>query len=345
MLNGSSQSGEDYSLTASTGLRRHILWVDDDTSSSRRVDNTSSQSPLPNRTTTTTTSSSSAHFDAELPMCPDMQQYINQTENVRIASELRRWIGEPEYVNATKLPQENVMPRALFSALDDIQRQLILGGGSSDIALLKAKFPKIKKKLRGRKVEGKAIINHPHPVEVFQPKQGSRDDSRYAALFEELRRRDDTFYVVSFNAADHLMWPAMAHNKTNRPKMSLMFPAFGLNDSRMPGTGNDHITMMQIDCEVLDTSLIQVKEKLIPDHLRKYQNTTTTAAPVNNDADDDEGGRDEKGDRQFGPQLMERSSSGSVRRGLVREPYFVNSKKLYNGSIGDRKAAGLAWLN
>ncbi|XP_071657009.1 cyclic AMP-dependent transcription factor ATF-6 beta, partial [Patagioenas fasciata] len=67
--------------------------------------------------------------------------------------------------------------------------------------------------------------------------------------------RPDTFYVVSFRR-DHLLLPATSHNKTSRPKMSLVMPAAALNES-LPGRGRG-LAMMQVDCEVMDTRVIHV---------------------------------------------------------------------------------------
>lgn len=50
----------------------------------------------------------------------------------------------------------------------------------------------------------------------------------HAGLLEALHRRDDTFYVVSFSM-DHLLLPALAHNNSVRPKMSLVLPALSTN--------------------------------------------------------------------------------------------------------------------
>lgn len=43
------------------------------------------------------------------------------------------------------------------------------------------------------------------------------------------------------------------------------------------GDSDDHISMMQIDCEVMDTKLVHVKESVIPEHLRQKQNNATKA--------------------------------------------------------------------
>ncbi|CAB1325999.1 unnamed protein product [Coregonus sp. 'balchen'] len=50
----------------------------------------------------------------------------------------------------------------------------------------------------------------------------------YRDFFDELNRRGDTFYVVSFRR-DHLLLPATNHSKGSRPKMSLVLPAINVN--------------------------------------------------------------------------------------------------------------------
>lgn len=50
----------------------------------------------------------------------------------------------------------------------------------------------------------------------------------FAAFFEAIQRKNDTFYVVSFSD-DHLLVPATEHNSTVRPRMSLLLPAMPLN--------------------------------------------------------------------------------------------------------------------
>lgn len=46
----------------------------------------------------------------------------------------------------------------------------------------------------------------------------------YSEFFEAINRQDDTFYVVSFTD-QHMLLPALHHNKTMRPKMSLIMPS------------------------------------------------------------------------------------------------------------------------
>lgn len=55
-----------------------------------------------------------------------------------------------------------------------------------------------------------------------------RPEQMYSEFFEAINRQDDTFYVVSFTE-QHMLLPALYHNKTRRPKMSLIMPSMLLN--------------------------------------------------------------------------------------------------------------------
>ncbi|NXY19208.1 ATF6B factor, partial [Atrichornis clamosus] len=89
-----------------------------------------------------------------------------------------------------------------------------------------------------------------------------RPDPPEPRILAAIDRRDDTFYVVSFRR-DHLLLPAISHNKTSRPKMSLVMPAAALNDS-LSGRGGHLQAMMQVDCEVMDTRVIHVRRRRVP---------------------------------------------------------------------------------
>ncbi|XP_027732216.1 cyclic AMP-dependent transcription factor ATF-6 beta isoform X8 [Vombatus ursinus] len=88
-------------------------------------------------------------------------------------------------------------------------------------------------------------------------------------FLDAIDRREDTFYVVSFRR-DHLLLPAISHNKTSRPKMSLVMPAMAPNET-LSGRGStgDYEVMMQIECEVMDTRVIHIKSSTVPPSLRK----------------------------------------------------------------------------
>lgn len=111
----------------------------------------------------------------------------------------------------------------------------------------------------------------------------------YEAFFEAIDRQDDYFYVVSFSG-DHLLLPASSHNQTsNRPRMSLLLPSvtvplngkkkkdpdpprkniyrttyFFAHVSESMQAPANHVAMMKIDCEVMNTRLIHIREDAIP---------------------------------------------------------------------------------
>ncbi|KAI2644519.1 Cyclic AMP-dependent transcription factor ATF-6 beta [Labeo rohita] len=89
----------------------------------------------------------------------------------------------------------------------------------------------------------------------------------YSEFLDAIDRREDTFYVVSFRR-DHLLLPAISHNKTTRPKMSLVMPAMALNDSVYNSSQGGYEMMMQVDCEVMDTRIIPIKSSVVPPSLR-----------------------------------------------------------------------------
>jgi hypothetical protein len=85
----------------------------------------------------------------------------------------------------------------------------------------------------------------------------------------------------------------------------------------------NHITMMQIDCEVTNTQLLHVKKGDIPAHLRQndtghYSNTTASNKPDSKDQTND--------------HFTTESHRPSMSRSQVYRPYFVkpNHKKFMN---------------
>ncbi|CAG2059292.1 unnamed protein product [Timema podura] len=197
----------------------------------------------------------------------------------RLDSELRRWIG----IDADNQTHSSIPDTPESSFLEQL--------------LLSQRGPPAPLRVHPRKKQRVARKMSPPTNEVelygLRPNQYN-----YAAFFDAIHRRDDTFYVVSFSG-DHLLLPALAHNKTLRPKMSFVLPELPFNESM--ATSPEHITMMQIDCEVTNTQVLQVKEMNIPAHLRQRNNTTDAtgkAGPI-------------KAPAHFGPPAY--------------KPYFVRS--------------------
>ncbi|XP_026669739.1 cyclic AMP-dependent transcription factor ATF-6 alpha [Ceratina calcarata] len=200
------------------------------------------------------------------PMCP---MHINQSESIRLDYELRRWIGG-------KSDEDNWSTLKKAKADSRSTRESVL---SPRVHVLQAKA-KQKRKLSekiisepSKKTAGPSISN---AVELFSP-----IIKEHASLFEALGRRDDTFYVVWFSG-EHLLLPASSKNSTGRPRMSLVLPALPMNETF--STPTNHITMMQIDCEVTNTQLLHLQQSIIPNHLK---NSTDNHARRPDDLSDD----------------------------------------------------------
>lgn len=173
-----------------------------------------------------------------LPICP---MNVNQTESVRLAQELHRWIGKnntnkPTKPNHRYKINQNALDAPIFSTISR----------------------------RNHRKYVQAITNG--ELQVYSP----TPEQLYSEFFEAINRQDDTFYVVSFSA-DHLLLPALHHNKTRRPKMSLIMPAMLPNESAT-SQNSALVALMKIDCEVLDTRLIHVKYGVIPQNVNNNNN-------------------------------------------------------------------------
>nr|XP_029519285.1 cyclic AMP-dependent transcription factor ATF-6 beta-like isoform X2 [Oncorhynchus nerka] len=166
----------------------------------------------------------------------DCRQF-NRSESLRLADELRGWVhrhqidrkksgGKPKMVKKAKIAQKAQLRKTNFSRYLPIQTH--------------------------RSIESQ--------IQVFP----AGPEISYSDFMDAIDRREDTFYVVSFRR-DHLLLPAISHNKTTRPKMSLVMPAMSVNESLY---NKSHEMMMQVDCEVMDTRIIPIKASDVPPSLR-----------------------------------------------------------------------------
>lgn len=178
--------------------------------------------------------------------------YFNQTDLIRKANieNIRRWIPQPDLFNVTNIYDINFV---------DSENKLAKMREKSHNQM--KKHAKMKKKMPKKKTAPEKNI----PVQLY--------DSNFFKLhefFEEINRKDDTFYLFSFRA-DHLLLPAIENqqNFSQIIKMNLIMPRN--NDSL---TSSEKITMMQIETIILNTSLIQVTEKSIPGEFKTYSNST-----------------------------------------------------------------------
>ncbi|KAL0850436.1 hypothetical protein ABMA28_012240 [Loxostege sticticalis] len=209
---------------------------------------------------------------------------INHTESIRIAGELNRWIGGGKTLNWTNGASR--VKRRVY-----LNKEKINGGFLETYKLFNrlnednlVEFPSTKgqarnmreksrlRRLRRSKdldFEESAVIDY--ETLYSKPRRKSVNDftmddlSEWTDLLQALQRRDDTFYVVGVGKGEHLLLPAVSHNVTRPPRMALILPARTGNDSLMA----DHVTLMQIDCSVVNTTLVKLKSEALPESLRK----------------------------------------------------------------------------
>ncbi|XP_072919751.1 cyclic AMP-dependent transcription factor ATF-6 alpha isoform X2 [Hemitrygon akajei] len=179
------------------------------------------------------------------------QPQVNKTESLRLADELRGWVHRHEVVR-DKLRKGYKMLHKLKTVPKHVEKK-------TDVAhYVTRKYIDVDEKNSGNELQV-----------YYVP------DRHYPSFFEAIRRRGDTFYLISFRR-DHFLLPAISHNKTTRPKMSLVLPAMNIDDQFI-NEPKDHEVMMQIDCEVMATRIIHIKTSLIPAFLREHQENRTAA--------------------------------------------------------------------
>ncbi|XP_038651029.1 cyclic AMP-dependent transcription factor ATF-6 alpha [Scyliorhinus canicula] len=177
------------------------------------------------------------------------QPQVNRTESLRLADELRGWVHRHEVVRV-KLRKGSKMLHKLRTVTKPPDEK-------TDVAqYITKKYTDIDEKNPGSELQV-----------YYAP------DKRYPDFFEAIRRRGDTFYLISFRK-DHLLLPAISHNKTTRPKMSLVLPAMKI-DENLINEPKDHEVMMQIDCQVMATRIIRIKSSSIPSFLREHRENHT----------------------------------------------------------------------
>lgn len=191
---------------------------------------------------------------------PPCQPPINRTKCLELAHELRGWVHRHE-VQQTK------------------SRRMSNGSHKPTRTILKTE---------NKEAAGAQIVTVQYTETTEEKNPGNELQVYYAPhhtysdFFDEINRRGDTFYVVSFRR-DHLLLPATNLNKGSRPKMSVVLPAMNINDSII--RDKDYEVMMQIDCEVTDTRILHIRSSTIPPLLRVNRtNTFYQHSPTDNQA-------------------------------------------------------------
>ncbi|KAL9845781.1 LOW QUALITY PROTEIN: cyclic AMP-dependent transcription factor ATF-6 alpha [Geothlypis trichas] len=177
------------------------------------------------------------------PPPPPCRPLINRTESLRLTHELRGWVHrhEVERTRSRRLSNsQQQRARVPQSSLSDKAVSQLMAMPYTDTSLSR---------------------NSGNELQVYYASPRSYQD-----FFEAIHRREDTFYVVSFRR-DHLLLPATTHNKTRRPKMSIVLPAVNINENVI----NGQEVMMQIDCEVMDTRILHIKSSSVPPYLREQR--------------------------------------------------------------------------
>lgn len=180
---------------------------------------------------------------------PPCQPPVNRTKCLELAHELRGWVHRHEVQQTKSRRMSNSNHKATRTIL----------------------------KTENKQADGAQIVTVQYTETTEEKNPGNELQVYYAPhhtysdFFDELNRRGDTFYVVSFRR-DHLLLPATNHNKGSRPKMSVVLPAMNINDSII--RDKDYEVMMQIDCEVTDTRILHIRSSTIPPLLRVNRTDT-----------------------------------------------------------------------
>ncbi|XP_075038863.1 cyclic AMP-dependent transcription factor ATF-6 alpha [Mixophyes fleayi] len=181
-----------------------------------------------------------------IPPPPPCRPHVNQTESLRLNQELRGWVHRHE-VERTKSRRTINTHKA-----QAVQKPDGKDGTSQLVAM-----------------QYTSLKNSVNELQIYYSSPRS-----YQEFLEAIRRRGDTFYVVSFRR-DHLLLPATNRNKTTRPKMSIVLPSTNVNENVI--NGQEYEVMMQIDCEVMDTRILHVKSASIPPFLREHRENQTNS--------------------------------------------------------------------
>lgn len=177
--------------------------------------------------------------------------YSNQTENMRLAMELQKWIKVNNIHNISSIDESLEIVKLSMNFLETTNFRKMFKK-----SLRSRRFGK-HRNLFDNGSNSNSEEKSSHSQDTFMNVYKPKFNEEYSKLFEGIGRRNDTFYVLSFNA-DNIYLPASAYNKSSRPKMSLMVP------TKEFSSGMEQVTLLQIDCEVLNTTQVHLNTDAIP---------------------------------------------------------------------------------
>ncbi|KAH9508838.1 Cyclic AMP-dependent transcription factor ATF-6 alpha [Bulinus truncatus] len=174
-------------------------------------------------------------------MCP---MFFNSTESVRLAEQLRGWMISQEEEKKKNKEKKHQKKKKDYPPVKHF--------GTNT-------FSKYTHSVPNSELNGPPVNSNTYSLQVFSGAYDSRQ-----RFLNAIHRRNDTFYVLSFST-DYFLVPATAHNKTMRPRMSLLMPVVTPSVNASSEHGHDSVGMMQIDCEILNTNLIQLQRSVFPE--------------------------------------------------------------------------------
>ncbi|NXQ64725.1 ATF6A factor, partial [Anthoscopus minutus] len=208
------------------------------------------------------------------PPPPPCRPLINRTESLRLTHELRGWVHRHEVQRTRSRRLSNSQQQQHSQQQQQHSQQQQQHSQQQHSQQHQAPVPQ-------SSLSDKAdsqLMAMPYTDTSLSRSSGNELQVYYASprsyqdFLEAIHRREDTFYVVSFRR-DHLLLPATTHNKTRRPKMSIVLPAVNINENVI--NGQDYEVMMQIDCEVMDTRILHIKSSSVPPYLREQRRNHT----------------------------------------------------------------------
>ncbi len=209
-----------------------------------------------------------------LSMCYSMlnqgggANFHNHSHVTRINNELNGWVERHQSRfgglrnEQTKTTNSNNRKYASSTWLRNLNKnpRLSLSGENSGGGLKLDSFKESRK--QGAENSNKKV----YPVSLYDNQQ----NTRYENFAKTVRTRNDTFYFISFRR-DFAILPALAQNKTQRPRISLLIPTLlssspSGNDSNSSSSNSQQtgVSFMRIECEITDTSLFHLKLNDIP---------------------------------------------------------------------------------